>query len=86
MPVIIQTYAYMPVNGTEPLMPRAAPLTRRSFFVDAASLRKARRVLHVRSDAEAVRVSLERVAEMDVFWRFMTKSRRALEPGTIDVP
>lgn len=65
-------------------MPRAASLMRKSFFIDPTSLRRARRVLRVRTDAEAVRVSLDRVAEMDAFWRFMTKSRRALEPGTID--
>jgi len=65
---------------------RATALMRKSFFIDPVSLRRARRVLRVRTDAEAVRVSLDRVAEMDAFWRFMTKSRRALEPGTIDAP
>lgn len=67
-------------------MPRGVALTRKSFFIDAASLRRARRVLRVRTDAEAVRASLDRVAEMDAFWRFMRKSRRALTAGTIDKP
>jgi hypothetical protein len=67
-------------------MPRAATLTRKSFFVDPASLRRARRALRVRTDAEAVRLALEQAAELDAFWRFMTKSRRALKPGTIDAP
>ena len=67
-------------------MPRPATLTRKSFFIDTGTLRRARRVLRVQTDAEAVRMSLERVAEMDAFWRFMTKSRRALSPGSIQAP
>lgn len=65
-------------------MPKPVPLLRKSFFVDAAALRRARRVLRVRTDAEAVRVSLERVTEMDTFWRFMARSRAALRPGSFD--
>ena len=67
-------------------MRRPTTLTRKSFFIDPGTLRRARRVLRVRTDAEAVRMSLERVAEMDAFWRFMTKSRRALTPGSIQAP
>ena len=67
-------------------MHKPAALTRKSFFIDARTLRRARRVLRVRTDAEAVRLSLERVAEMDRFWRFMTKSRATLRPGSVDAP
>ena len=67
-------------------MPRSATLTRKSFFVDTQMLGRARRVLRVRTDAEAVRTSLEQVAEMEAFWRLMTKSRRSLTPGSVDTP
>jgi hypothetical protein len=58
-------------------------LKRRAFFVDERTLRRARKALGVRSDAEAVRVSLERVADMETFWRFMRHSRRRLDRGSI---
>jgi hypothetical protein len=69
-----------------PIMPKQAPLTRKSFFIDTVALRRAKRVLRVRTDAEAVRLSLERVAEMDRFWRFMVKSRATLRAGNIEAP
>jgi hypothetical protein len=58
-------------------------LTRKSFFVDPAALRRAKRALRVRTDAEAIRLSLERVAEMEEFWKFMSKSRGTLKRGSI---
>lgn len=67
-------------------MAHQGTLTRKSFFVDTAALRRARRVLRARTDAEAVRISLERVAEMDRFWRLMVASRARLEPGSIEAP
>jgi hypothetical protein len=67
-------------------MRKAVKLKRTSFFVDVHALRKARRVLGVSTDAEAVRMSVERVAEMERFWRFMRKSRRALKPGSVEGP
>ena len=65
-------------------MAKRTALTRKSFFIDDATLRRAKRVLRVRTDAEAVRLSLERVAEMDRFWRFMGKSRGVLKPGSVE--
>ena len=65
-------------------MPKPAALLRKSFFVDAEALRRAKRVLRVRTDAEAVRVSLERVTEMDRFWRLMARSRATLRHGSFD--
>ena len=65
-------------------MAKPGALLRKSFFVDADALRRAKRVLRVRTDAEAVRLSLERVTEMDKFWRFMDRSRASLRPGSID--
>ncbi|OFV92110.1 MAG: hypothetical protein A3G76_04495 [Acidobacteria bacterium RIFCSPLOWO2_12_FULL_65_11] len=66
----------------------AAPsrLTRKSYFVDADSIRRARKALKVASDAEAIRLSVERVAEMEAFWQLMQKSRGSLKPGSFDTP
>jgi len=65
-------------------MPKPAALSRKSFFVDADALRRARRVLRARTDAEAVRLSLERVTEMEAFWRFMARSRTAVRAGSFE--
>jgi hypothetical protein len=67
-------------------MPKPAVLKRKSFFVDPDALRRARRVLRVRTDAEAVRLALERVTEMDRFWRFMAKSRASVKTGSFEAP
>ena len=57
-------------------------LTRKSFFVDEKVLRKAQKALGVRSQAEVVRLSVERVADMDTFWRFMKRTKGKLKPGS----
>ena len=59
-------------------MSHTTKLTRKSFFVDPSSLRRARKALRAKTDSEAVRVSLERVAEMEAFWRFMETTRGKL--------
>jgi hypothetical protein len=61
-------------------------LKRTSFFVDVHTLRRARAALGASSDAETVRRSVEHVADMERFWRFMRTSRRRLEPGSIEAP
>jgi hypothetical protein len=58
----------------------AARLRRNSFFVDPRALRRAQRALKVRTQAEVVRVAIERVLETDRFWAFMKRSRRTLSP------
>lgn len=63
-------------------MAKRAQLKRKSFFIDEATLEEAKRALHVATDAEAVRLSLEQVAEMARFWRFMDKTRGKLKPGS----
>jgi Arc/MetJ family transcription regulator len=63
-------------------MSNRARLKRKSFFIDEATLQEAKRALQVDSDAEAVRLSLEQVAEMGRFWRFMDKSKGKLKPGS----
>lgn len=67
-------------------MARDAALKRKSFFVDERALRRAKRALGAVTDAEVVRVSLQRVADMEEFWRFMKKSRRTLKPGSVKSP
>jgi hypothetical protein len=59
---------------------------RKSFFVSEKAVRRARKTLGVATDAEAVRLSLDRVVEMEAFWRFMTGTRKSLKPGSIEVP
>lgn len=67
-------------------MSRAAALKRKAFFVDEGALRRARKALGVATDAEVVRLSVGRVAEMEEFWRFMRRSRRVLGPGSFKAP
>ena len=59
------------------------PLKRKSFFVNERALRRAKKAWGVATDAQAVRVSVERIAEMEKFWHFMKSSRRALKPGSL---
>ena len=67
-------------------MPRATTLKRKSFFVDERALRRAKKALGVGTDAEVVRVSVERIAEMEEFWQFMKNSRRTLTPASVRTP
>jgi hypothetical protein len=65
----------------------AAPnFKRKSFFVDERSIRRAKKVLGVRTDAEVIRLSVERVLEMERFWRFIDKTQGKLPPGSFDEP
>ena len=66
-------------------MAKDTTLTRKSFYIDENVLRRAKRALRVRTDAEAIRLSLERVAEMEKFWRFMNKSRGVLKRGSFEL-
>ena len=59
---------------------------RKSFFVDDSILRQAKKALGVKTDAEAIRMSVERIAEMEEFWKFMQKSRQTLKPGSLEQP
>ena len=63
-------------------MPRAAVLKRKAFFVDETALRRARKALGAGSDAEVITLLVDRIAEMEKFWRFMRRSRRVLTPGS----
>ena len=59
-------------------------LKRKAFFVDEEAVRRARKALGAATDAEAIRTALERVAEMEAFWRFMKRTRHSLRPGSIE--
>lgn len=65
-------------------MPLAAKLKRRSFFINEQTLRQAKKALGVKTDAEAIRLSVERITEMEAFWKFMQRSRQKLIPGSFD--
>lgn len=70
-----------------PMRERTAPrYTRKSFFVDTKVVSRARKALGVGTDAEAVRLALERVVESDEFRRFMATSRGRLKPGSLETP
>lgn len=84
MPMHRKMYAYGVATGG--IMARETVLKRTSLFVDVKTLKRARKALGVATDAEAVRVSVEHIVEMERFWRFMTKSRGTLKPGSIETP
>lgn len=65
---------------------RAPRYTRKSFFVDPQAVARARRALGVGTEAEAVRIAVERVVEAERFWRFMEASRGRLAPGSFEAP
>lgn len=65
---------------------RPVRYTRKSFFVDAQAIGRARKLLATGTDAETVRLAVERVVEMEKFWRFMAGTRGSLEPGSIEIP
>jgi hypothetical protein len=67
-------------------MPQQAKLKRRAFFVDDRALQQAKKVLGVKTDAEVVRLAVERIVEIEKFWQFMEKSRRTLQPGSVEEP
>ena len=67
-------------------MKKSVQSSRKSFFVDPRVVRRARKALGVATDAEAVRRSVEQVADMDAFWRFMKKSHGVLKAGSIERP
>lgn len=63
-----------------------AGMKRKSFFVDERTLRRAKQLLGVETEAEVVRLSVERVVAMEEFWQFMNKTRRSIPPGSIETP
>jgi len=67
-------------------MATKARLKRKSFFVDELALQRAKKALGAKTDAEVIRFSVERIAEMEAFWQFMNKSRHILKLGSFEGP
>jgi hypothetical protein len=67
-------------------MAASGKLKRKSYFVDERALNRAKKALGVETEAEVIRLSVERIAEMEEFWKFMSKTRRSLKPGSIAKP
>lgn len=63
---------------------RKKKLTRKSFYVDERLLRRAKKVLGLRSEGEVVRVSMERALAMEEFWQFMRETRGVLGPRGLE--
>jgi hypothetical protein len=66
--------------------PMGTKLKRKAVLVDESVLRQAKKALGVKTDAEAIRMSVERIVEMEAFWKFMEKSRHTLKPGSLETP
>ena len=67
-------------------MAARAKLKRKSYFVDERALRRAKKALGVKTDAEVIRLSVECVAEMEEYWEFMKKTHRSLRSGSVERP
>ncbi len=67
-------------------MERKTKLKRKAFFVDERKLRKAKKILGLKSEAEVVRVAVERTLEMEEFWQFMNETKNSLDPGSMELP
>jgi hypothetical protein len=50
--------------------------------VDERTLRRARKALGVETDEEVIRLSVERIADMEAFWLFMKSGRGTLRSGS----
>jgi len=59
---------------------------RASLTVDAQAIARVRKALGASTNAEAIRLAVDRVVEMERYWRFMTMSRRTLRTGSIEEP
>lgn len=55
---------------------------RKAFYVDPRLIKRAKRLLGLRTEAEVVRLSIERMVEMEEFWQFMNKTKGTLKPGS----
>lgn len=68
----------MPVKQTQKKI-------RKSFFVDPAMVARAKRILGVPTEAEAIRLLLEQTVEQDRFWRFMEKTAGSLKENSFSL-
>jgi hypothetical protein len=75
-----RSYAYE--GKSTPVAEVPAPLVFRRYRRDSARPKGP----GVGTDAETVRLAIERVVEMEEFRRFMQESRKTLKPGSIALP
>lgn len=61
-------------------------LKRKSYFVDEQAIQRAKRILGVSTDAEVVRLAVERITEMERSWKLMHSTRGKIEPGSFERP
>jgi hypothetical protein len=73
-------------NCLEVTMAGRVKLKRKSYFVDERALSRAKKAVGVKTEAEVIRLSVKRVAEVEEFWEFMKKTRRSLRPGSVEKP
>jgi hypothetical protein len=59
-------------------------LKRKSFFVDEGAIRRAKRILGVPTEAEVIRLAVERVSDMDRFWKLMDRTAGKVPRGSFD--
>ncbi len=65
-------------------MERGSALKRKSFLMEERTLQKAKKLLGVATEAEAVRLSLQRITEMEEFWQQMRATRNTLPRKSFD--
>ena len=53
--------------------------------MDERALRRAKKVLGLKSEGEVVRKAIERTVEMERFWRFMKKTHGSIPPGSFEI-
>jgi hypothetical protein len=66
-------------------MPMTATLKRRSYFVDDNAVQRAKRILGAATDADVVRIAIDRVIEMDKFRKFVEQTARSVPRGSFRV-
>jgi hypothetical protein len=64
----------------------ASKIETKSLFHRRSRPPTSKKVLGVKTDAEVIRLAVERIVEMEKFWQFMEKSRRTLQPGNVEEP
>jgi hypothetical protein len=55
---------------------------RKTFYVEPRMIKRAKRLLGLRTEAEVVQRSVECIVEMEEFWQFMDKTRGAAKGGS----
>lgn len=59
---------------------------RKAFYVEPHLIKRAKRLLGLRTEAEVIRLSVERVVEMEELWRFMDWTKGVLKVRSFRKP